>query len=152
MSWGFDLGHLYRGAKRVDGPVLSAPFEEKEIKAAVFGMDRTSAPGPDGLGPSFYRAAWPTVKPAMLRLFDAVHSGHAHLGAINRAHVALLPKVEGALSPSSFRPISLQNCSIKTVCKVLTSHLQAQICSLVDENQTGFLSGRSISKAFVFAT
>ena len=115
-------------------------------------MDRTSAPGPDELGPSFYRAAWPTIQPAMLRLFDAVHARHAQLGAINRAHVVLLPKAEGVLSPSSFRPVSLQNCSVKTVCKTLTSRLQAQIGSLADENQSGFLSGRSISETFVFAT
>ena len=82
----------------------------------------------------------------MLRLFDAVHARHARLGAINRAHVVLLPKAEGVLSPSSFRAVSLQNCSVKVVCKTLTSRLQAQIGSLVDENQSGFLSGRSISE------
>jgi hypothetical protein len=115
-------------------------------------MDRNSAPGPDGLGPSFYREAWTTVKPAMLGLFGAVFDGSAHLGAVNRAHIVMLPKSDGILSPSSFRPVSLQNCSVKTLCKALTTRLQAQICSLVDENQTGFLFGRSISETFVFAT
>jgi hypothetical protein len=118
----------------------------------VFSMDRSSAPGPDGLGPSFYRAAWPTVAPSMLRLFSAVHARNANPGAINRAHVVLLPKAEGILAPGSYRPVSLQNCSIKSVCKALTSRLQAQIGGLVDENQSGFLSGRSISENFVFAT
>jgi hypothetical protein len=150
--WGFDLAQLYHGARRVDGPALVLPFEPKEVKAAVDGMDRGSAPGPDGLGPSFYRAAWGTVQPAMLRLFDAVHARRADLGAINRAHVVLLPKADGVLAPGSYRPVSLQNCSVKTVCKALTSRLQAQIGNLVDENQSGFLSGRSISENFVFAT
>jgi hypothetical protein len=150
--WGFDPRRLYLGAKLVDGPALTAPFAEEEIKAAVDGMDRSSAPSPDGLGPSFYRAAWPTVKSAMLRLFAAVHARNAQLGAINRAHVVLLPKTDGVLSPSSFRPISLHNCSMKTVCKALTTRLQGQIGALVDENQSGFLSGRSISETFVFAT
>nr|XP_051213942.1 uncharacterized protein LOC127331785 [Lolium perenne] len=150
--WAFDLDRLYHGAKVVDGSALTAPFELKEIKAAIDGMDRTSAPGPDGLGPSFYRAAWPTVQTGMLRLFGAVHARNANLGAINRAHVVLLPKADGILAPGSFRPVSLQNSSIKTVCKALTSRLQSQIGSLVDENQSGFLSGRSISENFVFAT
>jgi hypothetical protein len=87
-------------------------------------MDRSSAPGPDGLGPSFYRAAWPIIKPAMLGLFQAVHDRSAPLDAINRAHVVLLPKSDGILAPGSFRPISLQNCSVKTVCKALTTRLQ----------------------------
>jgi DNA integrity scanning protein DisA with diadenylate cyclase activity len=41
---------------------------------------------------------------------------------------------------------------VKTLCKALTSRLQAQIGSLVDEHQSGFLSGCSISENFVFAT
>lgn len=88
----------------------------------------------------------------MLHLFSVVHARNVNLGAINRAHVVLLPKGEGVLAPGSFRPVSLQNCSIKTVCKALTSRLQDQIGSLVDENQSGFLSGRSISENFVYAT
>jgi hypothetical protein len=121
--WGFDLAHLYRGARTVDGPALAAPFKEKEVKAALDGMDRSSAPGPDGLGPSFFRPAWPTVKTAMLHLFNTVHARNAHLGAINRAHVVLLPKSDGMLAPEGYRLVSLQNCSMKTVCKALTSHL-----------------------------
>jgi hypothetical protein len=39
-----------------------------------------------------------------------------------------------------------------TVCKALTSRMQSQIGNLVDENQLGFLSGRSITENFVFAT
>jgi hypothetical protein len=152
VSWGFDLAALYRGEWMVDGPALTAHFDEKEVKAAIDGMDRSSAPGPDGLGPSFYHTAWPTVKPAMLRRFAAVHDRSAQLDAINRAHVVLLPKTEGTPSPSSFRPVSLQNYSVKAVCKALTTRLQGQMSSLVDENQTGFLSGRSISETFVFAT
>jgi hypothetical protein len=108
-----------------------AHFEEKEIKAAIDSMDRSSTPGPDGLGPSFYRAAWPVIKHAMLRLFQAVHGHSAPLDAINRAHVVLLPKSDGILALSSFRPVSLQNCSVKTVCKALTTRLQKQISLLV---------------------
>jgi hypothetical protein len=41
---------------------------------------------------------------------------------------------------------------MKAVCKAQTTCLQTQIGSLVDENQSGFLSGRSITENFVFAT
>ena len=83
----------------MDGAVLVAPFEPKEIKEALDGMDRSNAPGPDGLGPSFYRAAWPAARPAMMRLFAAVHARNANLGSINRAHVVLLPKTDVVLAP-----------------------------------------------------
>jgi hypothetical protein len=152
ISWGFKLGRLYHNARAVDGPALVAPFKPAEIKVSVFGMDQTSAPGPDNLGPSFYRAAWPTVAPSMLRLFAAVRDRNANLGAFNRAHVVLLPKADGILVPGSYKPVSLQNCSVKALYKALTSRLQNQIGALVDENQSGFLSGQSISENFVFAT
>jgi hypothetical protein len=34
-SWAFDLDLLYHDAPRADGPALVAPFDEKEIRAAV---------------------------------------------------------------------------------------------------------------------
>jgi hypothetical protein len=95
-------------------------------------MDRSSAPGPDGLGSSFYRAAWASILPQVIRLFDAFHAGRVDLDRINRVHVVLLPKKPGTPDPGAFRPISLQNCSVKILCKVLTSRLQAQIADLID--------------------
>jgi hypothetical protein len=124
-AWAFDLTALYAGAPRADGQALIKPFARDEIKAAVWGMDRSSAPGPDGLGPSFYRAAWDHVAPDLENLFQGFHERDVDLGCINRAHVALLPKAEGVLAPKSFRPVSLQNCSMKTICKALTTRLQA---------------------------
>lgn len=84
---------------------------------------KASAPGPDRLGPSFYHATWEVVGGDMRRLFDAFHEGAADLAVINRAHVVLLPKCAGVPDPGSFRPVSLQNCPMKAVCKALTSRL-----------------------------
>jgi hypothetical protein len=67
-SWGFDLATLYAGTVQENGSALAAPFDRKEIKAVVWGMDRPSAPGPDGLGPSFFQAAWEHVAPDLERL------------------------------------------------------------------------------------
>jgi hypothetical protein len=115
-------------------------------------MDRSSAPGPDGLGPGFYRAACDTIRPGLERLFEAFASRSADLQRLNRAHVILLPKTAGSLTPGSFRPVSLQNCSVRTICKALTTRPQRQINALIDADQTGFLSGRNISESFVYAT
>jgi len=78
--------------------------------------------------------------------------GEADLDRINRAHIVLLPKVEGACQPKDSRPVSLQNWPVKIITKVLTSRLQKHIQSLVDVDQTGFIKGRSISENFVYAT
>jgi hypothetical protein len=121
--WDFDVDSLYADAPRADCGPLVASFGDAEIRAAVDGMDRGSAPGPDGFGPSFFRAAWADVAPHVRRLFDQFHVGWADIGSINRAHVVLLPKKDDIIAPSSYRPVSLQNCSLKMICKALTSRL-----------------------------
>jgi len=61
----------------------------------VKGMNGGSAPGPDGFGPSFYRAAWNTVKPQVMQFLSAFHRGTAQLERINRSYMVLLPKKPG---------------------------------------------------------
>jgi hypothetical protein len=56
-----------------------------------------------------------------------------------------------AVEVNSFRPICLQNCTLKVLTKVLTTRLQTEIPKLIDINQTGFIRGRSISDTFVYA-
>jgi hypothetical protein len=108
-SWGFCLPALYAGARTVDDVALVAPLELEEIKGAIDGMDRASAPGPDGLGPSFFQAAWGTVATDVRRLFEDFHASVVDLGSINRAHIVLLPKKDDVLPPGAYHPVSLQN-------------------------------------------
>ena len=65
------------------------------------------------------------------------------------AKLALLK--EGASIASDFRPISLQNISPKIASKMLTSRLQPLVPSLIHDDQTGFIKGRSISENFIYA-
>ena len=151
-SWSFDIGQIYASRPAALGPPLIAPFTEEEAKTVVAAMNPNSAPGPDGLGPGFYKAAWLTVKSDIMRFLEAFHDGTTQLESINRAHIVLLPKKEGATAPGDFRPISLQNCPVKILTKILTTRLQHQIQALVDTDQTGFIRGRSISENFIYAT
>ena len=114
-------------------------------------MDRSSAPGPDGFGPSFYRAAWSSIKSQVMAFLQAFQQRQVQLGRINRSYMVLIPKKPGAVAVDAFRPICLQNCSIKILSKMLTRRLQKEIGNLIDLHQTGFLKGRSISETFVFA-
>ncbi|WVZ99078.1 hypothetical protein U9M48_044428 [Paspalum notatum var. saurae] len=126
-------------------------FLDEEIAAAVKGMNKNSAPGPDGFGPSFYAAAWSAVKTQVVGMAAAFHSGRLELDRINRSYMVLLPKKSEAKLVSDFRPICLQNCSVKIISKMLTTRLQGVIGGLIDLDQTGFLKGRSIAENFVYA-
>lgn len=90
-------------------------------------MDRTSAPGPDGFGPGFYQAVWADIEPKIMRYLSSFYPGEADMSRINRSYIVLLPKTLDARTPTAFRPICLQNCSIKLPSKILTTRLQRQI-------------------------
>jgi hypothetical protein len=145
-----DLVGLYEGRPRPSAK-LTETFTEEEAKLALFSMDTNSAPGPDGFGPTFFRAAWTTTKSRIMDFLHAFHHGDAQLDRINRSHMVLLPKKPGAVDVDAFRPICLQNCTMKILSKLLTSRLQTEIPRLIDINQTGFVRGRSIADTFVYA-
>jgi hypothetical protein len=41
---------------------------------------------------------------------------------------------------------------MKIMCKMLTTRLQQQIAAVIDVDQSGLITGRSISENFVYAT
>lgn len=149
-NWGFDLDTIYQGRPRATS-AQDVAFSAEEALRAVRDMNSSSAPGPDGFGPSFYRAAWSTVQPQIMEFLSAFYHGTADLERINCSYMVLLPKKQGATAVSDFRPICMQNCSVKIAAKALTSRLQKEIVTLIDLDQTGFIKGRTISENFVFA-
>jgi hypothetical protein len=148
-DWRFDLTALYPNTPPLPKS-FSAPFSPEEIRGAFSAMNKLSSPGPDGFGPSFYSTFWDTVSADVREVFSSFYDGTVDLSRINRDFL-VLPKIDAATHPSQFRPISLQNCIMKGITKVLTSRLQNAIHSLVDADQTGFLSGRRISENIVYA-
>lgn len=86
-----------------------------------------------------------------MALMEDFHKGEAHLQRINKAYIVLLPKKVGATSPDNFRPVSLQNCVIKLSSKCLSSRLQPFIYSIMHQDQSGFIKGRSIADNFTYA-
>jgi hypothetical protein len=79
------------------------------------------------------------------------HAGIAPLDGVNRAFIALLPKKVDVLTADGFRPISLKNCVMKLITRILTTRLQAFIVRLVAFEQSGFIKGRSITNNFLYA-
>jgi len=103
------------------------------------------------LGFPFYKSTWSSTAPAIYSFFDSFHQRHVELQRLNQSYIVLLPKKDHAWSPADFRPICLQNCPVKGISKVLTNCLQPLIPSLVSDDQTGFVLGRSIADNFVYA-
>jgi hypothetical protein len=73
------------------------------------------------------------------------------LDAINRAYLNLIPKSNTTRTHEAFKPVSLQNCPIKAIAKVLANRLHTKIPNLIHADQMGFVKGRSISENFSYA-
>lgn len=63
---------------------LTDPFTEQEALTAIKGMNRCSAPGPDGFGPSFYKAAWATIGADVMDFLQGFHAEQVELERVNR--------------------------------------------------------------------
>lgn len=49
---------------------LTKPFEEKEIKNALFQMEKNKAVGPDQIPIEFFQSCWNNVKKDIMKMFN----------------------------------------------------------------------------------
>lgn len=84
-----------------------------------------------------------------MAFFDQLHEGTLQLDRIITSFMILLRKKENNCSPVNFRPISLLNCSVKWITKVLAARVQKLITVLVDSDRSGFVKKRCIADNFL---
>jgi len=138
----FDLDQLIH--LNVDLSSLVEPFTKEEIDQIVKHMPADKAPGPDGFNGLFLKKCWPLIKEDFYKLCFDFFDGQVNLESINTSFITLIPKVNSPETVNDFRPISLLNCSIKLLTKILADRLQRVILQLLHQNQYGFLKGRTI--------
>ncbi|XP_073351896.1 uncharacterized protein [Aegilops tauschii subsp. strangulata] len=130
---------------------LEAPFTRAEIDYVVHPMPPDKAPGPDGFNAAFLKAYWTIIAPDFYRLIDDFYSGTVNLQSINYSFITLIPKNDSAATPAEFRPVSLLNCTLKILTKLLANRLQKIILKLVHKNQYGFLNNRCIQDCLAWS-
>jgi Reverse transcriptase (RNA-dependent DNA polymerase) len=79
-----------------------------------------------------------------MKLVHVFHSNTLDLSRINLASICLIPKKSDANIITQYRPISLINCSIKIITKLLTERLSPLMHSLIAPTQTIYIKGRYI--------
>ena len=104
--------------------ILSREYSVEEIKAVLFQMGPTKAPGPDGMNALFYQKFWHIVGNDVTAVaLDFLNSG-IMVPEINYTHIVLTPKVNSPEKISDYRPISLCNVIYKIISKVLANRLK----------------------------
>ncbi|CAN0915714.1 Transposon TX1 uncharacterized 149 kDa protein [Linum grandiflorum] len=110
----------------------------------MFSMHPDKAPGPDGFNPGFYQKFWHLVGAQITASCRAWLDRGELPDYIQDTTVVLLPKGDHPESMKDCRPISLCNVLYRLVAKVLANHLRVIMPSVVSEEQSAFVHGRSI--------
>ena len=63
---------------------------------------------------------------------------------LNTSFITLVPKKCSPEQISDYRPISLTNCGLKFITKLLADRLQLKMLECIHKNQYGFIKGKSI--------
>jgi hypothetical protein len=123
---------------------LEKPFEEKEIKNAIFSMEKNTAPGPDHFPVEFFQHCWDIIKEDVMALFFDFHNQNLDIGRLNYGVITLLPKVKDANNIKQYRPICLLNVVYKIFTKTLMLRLDKVMSRIINRSQSGFLKDRNI--------
>jgi retron-type reverse transcriptase len=107
--------------------------------------------GPDGFNAKFLRKCWHIIKKDFYDLCLQFHEGNLCLQSINGCFITLIPKKDGAATTNDYRPISLLNCTLKLLTKLLANRLQTMIMKLIHANQYGFIKSRTIQDCLSWA-
>ena len=130
---------------------LTRPYSVEKVKATLFQMGPTKAPGPDDMNALFYQKFWHIVgNDVCSAVLDFLNSG-TMLPEINYTHIVLIPKVKSPEKMTDFRPISLCNVIYKIISKVLANRLKIILPQLISPTQSAFVPRRLITDNVLLA-
>ena len=99
----------------------------------------------------FLKSCWEIVKEDFYNLCFDFFNRSLDLQSINNSHITLIPKTNNLATVNDFRPISLLNCAIKVITKLLANRLQGKIIPHIHTNQYGFIKSRTIQDCLAWA-
>ncbi|XP_073042054.1 uncharacterized protein [Primulina eburnea] len=101
--------------------ILCAPYTETDIYKALFDMQPSKAPGPDGFTALFFQKNWNIVGKVVVAACLNILNRKGDLIGWNETNITLIPKVSNLVTPNDFRPI------------------------IIDHHQSAFVPGRLIT-------
>ncbi|KAL0294211.1 UNVERIFIED_CONTAM: Retrovirus-related Pol polyprotein from type-2 retrotransposable element R2DM [Sesamum radiatum] len=150
-----DLRHLRPWARHVlteaEADALVVPVSPEEVKQAVFDIDESKAPGPDGYSAGFFKAAWPVIGGEVTQAIRDFFQTGRLLKQVNTTLISLIPKVSNPAVVAEFRPISCCNVLYKVITKILVQRMRGILDMLISPSQNAFVPGRAIGDNILLA-
>ena len=136
-------------AKLTDDQKLSCEGElsTTECFASLKTMEMGRSPGTDGLPAEFYKVFWNDVSTYLLASLNSSFSkGHLSISQ-RRGLITLIPKKNKPQQYlKNWRLISLLSCDYKIAAKAVATRMKRVLPDIINNDQTGFLKGRSIGE------
>jgi hypothetical protein len=152
LSWRPRLDNLeFDRLNGEEAASLEYPFEEKEVREVIKGMDRDKAPGPDGFSMAFFQDCWEVIKEDVMAVFEEFYTRGKFVKCINSTFISLIPKIQGAKEVKDFRPISLVGGVYKIISKVLANRMRRVMDKIISKPQNAFVKGRQILDSVLIA-
>jgi hypothetical protein len=129
----------------------ATPFTNENIDLVVAKFPSDKAPRFDGFNGLFLKKCWHIIKEDIYQLCFNFFEERIGLQPINTSFITLVPKVNNPVGMNDFRPISLINCVIKIITKLLGNRLQSIVIPLVHKNQYCFIKSRTIQDCLTWA-
>jgi exonuclease III len=121
------------------------PISESELLASLKKFKNGKSPGTTGLTAEFYKFFWNDIKALLTESLNyALKLGELSIEQ-KRGIITLIPKKDkDRLMLKNWRPITLLNIDYKILAKALSNRLTKLMPLLIEDDQTGYISGRFI--------
>ena len=129
----------FRRLSILEGNTLIYPFNETEVKAAVWDCDGYKSPGPDGVPMGFIKDFWPELKSDIMRFVLEFHRNGRLSKGINNNFIALIPKIDNPHRLNDFRPIALVGCLYKILAKLSANRLRQVMGTVISDTRSTFI-------------
>lgn len=116
-----------------------------ELKSALFSMPNNKTPGCDGLPAEIYKILWPQIAEEYFLMTKAVIMEGKMSKSAKCGVITLMPKKgKDELYLKNWRSLTMLNVDYKILAKALATRIKKVLPSIIDEDQTGFMSERNI--------
>ena len=139
------LQHVQNSLSLSQQEELDSPISPLEVLSVIQDSSYHSSPGKDGILYEFYKAFREEIAPVLVQIYNELLQGKTFKSSALESVVILIFKKKGNEEElKNWHPISLLNCDLKILTKILAKRLQKHIALIVQVDQSGFVSGHLI--------